>query len=68
MPTYKYIATDIEWETDGDKEALKSLPKTVKGTITARDREYAQDEVSDFLSDTWGWLHKGFYAVFEKTL
>jgi len=39
MPTYKYIATDIEWETDGDKEALKSLPKTVKGTITARDRE-----------------------------
>ena len=44
--------TDIKWETDGlDVE----LPKEVEV-----DDNMSDDEIADYLSDTYGWLVEGF--------
>ena len=45
------VACNINWETDGDKEALKSLPKYVE-----LPDDISEDEVADYLSDQYGWL------------
>ena len=50
VPKIKVI-TDIEWETDGDKEVLKDLPKTV-----VMPDDINADEAADYLSDKYGWL------------
>ena len=46
------LVTNIKWETDGE---VVDLPKEVEVPDGMSD-----DEVSDFLSDTYGWLHNGF--------
>lgn len=48
-------AVSIEWDVDSDKE-LEYLPKEVEipPEITGID------EVSDYLSDTTGYCHRGF--------
>lgn len=63
MPKYKFVATDIEWDTDDE---TPDLPKVVKGVVVARDREHAHDLVSDLLSDDYGWCHNGFDVVMER--
>lgn len=50
------IATNIKWGTDGDKELLSQLPQSVEIPEGMTD----VDEVSDFLSDTYGFCHAGF--------
>lgn len=45
----------VDWETDGQDV---DLPETVVIPDT-----YNQDEVADYLSDTYGWLVKGWCAV-----
>ena len=50
------IATNIRWDTDGDEEFLNWLPKTVEIPESMADI----DEISDFLSDTYGFCHTGF--------
>lgn len=50
------IATNIKWDTDGDEELLSQLPETVGIPKNMTDI----DEISDFLSDTYGFCHAGF--------
>ena len=51
----KLLATNIKWDTDGDKELLKQLPKQVEipsGVLN--------EFISDYLSDKYGFCHFGF--------
>lgn len=47
------LATDIEWDTDGDMEALKRLPKN----MVIPDDMTDEDEISEYLSDATGFCH-----------
>ena len=49
-------ATNIKWDTDGDKELLNQLPQSVEIPEGMAD----VDEVSDFLSDAYDFCHAGF--------
>ena len=61
-------AYNIRWDTDGDKKLLEALPTEV--LINDEDlRHYIDpdadcdakmDAVSDYLTDTYGYCHKGF--------
>ena len=44
-------ATNIDWETDGDDEVKKELPKKVE-----IPQNVTEDTVADWLSDKYGWL------------
>lgn len=44
-------ATNIDWETDGDDEVKKELPKKVE-----IPQDVTEDTVADWLSDKYGWL------------
>lgn len=44
--------TDIDWETDGE---VVDLPSEVDV-----DDNMSDDEIADYLSDTYGWLVNGF--------
>ena len=46
------LVSNIEWETDGE---IVSLPTEVEV-----DDNMSDDEVADYLSDTYGWLVNGF--------
>jgi hypothetical protein len=50
------ITANIKWDTDGDKELLNQLPQSVEIPEGMAD----VDEVSDFLSDAYGFCHAGF--------
>lgn len=60
----------IKWDTDGDKELLKSLPKEIDITDEFDVNDYEDDEdqlledISDWLSDTYGYCHFGFEIKF----
>lgn len=64
------LIKNIKWDTDGDMEALASLPTEVytppfleRGNY---DLDSYLDDVSDWLSDEYGWCHFGFEAVKEE--
>lgn len=46
------LVTNIKWETDGEEV---DLPTEVE---VFRDMD--DDEIADYLSDTYGWLVNGF--------
>ncbi len=46
------IVSDIKWETDGE---VVNLPTEVEV-----DDGLSDDEIADYLSDTYGWLVNGF--------
>jgi hypothetical protein len=50
--------TDIKWETDGE---VVNLPTEVEV-----DDNMSDDEIADFLSDTYGWLVNGFALPCDK--
>lgn len=50
------ITANIKWDTDGDKELPNQLPQSVEIPEGMAD----VDEVSDFLSDAYGFCHAGF--------
>ena len=58
--------TNIKWDTDGDMKILKSLPKEINITDEFDVNDYEDDEdkllddISDWLSDTYGYCHFGF--------
>lgn len=57
--------SDIRWDTDGDMEALASLPTEVYTPQFLHQEQYDDieeflDDVSDWLSDEYGWCHFGF--------
>lgn len=60
----------IKWDTDGDKELLKSLPKEIDITNEFDVNDYEDDEeqllddISDWLTDTYGYCHFGFEVKF----
>lgn len=53
------LATEIKWDTDGDTEALASLPTEVEIPQDIADLD-DDDAISDWLSDTFGFCHFGF--------
>ncbi len=60
----------IKWDTDGDMKMLKSLPKEIdiSDEFDVKDYEDDQDrlldDISDWLSDTYGYCHFGFEIKF----
>lgn len=65
-------AINIKWDTDGDKEVLNELPTEMiisneLEELYKKDREYALEEISDWLSDETGFCHAGFEVVKEIT-
>ena len=65
-------AINIKWDTDGDMEVLNELPTEMiipneLEELYKKDREYALEEISDWLSDETGFCHAGFEVVKEIT-
>ena len=65
-------AINIKWDTDGDMEAFNELPTEMiipneLEELYKKDREYALEEISDWLSDETGFCHDGFEVVSEIT-
>ena len=60
----------IKWDTDGNMKILKSLPKEIdiSDEFDVKDYEDDQDQllddISDWLSDTYGYCHFGFEIKF----
>ena len=58
-------AINIKWDTDGDMEVFNELPTEMiipneLEELYKKDREYALEEISDWLSDEIGFCHAGF--------
>ena len=58
-------AINIKWDTGGDKEVFNELPTEMivpdeLEEMYKKDREYALEEISDWLSDETGFCHGGF--------
>lgn len=60
-------AINIKWDTEGDMEVLNELPDELiipddleELYKNKEDREYALEEISDWLSDATGFCHAGF--------
>ena len=59
----------IKWDTDCNMKILKSLPKEIDITDEFdvndyEDEEQLLDNISDWLSDTYGYCHFGFEIKF----
>lgn len=66
--------TNIKWDTDGDQDTFDSLPQEVilpakfskenyvdeNGNFGNAERNAMLDDVSDWLSDEYGFCHDGF--------
>ena len=57
------IAKNIKWDTDGNSELLDILPKEVVIPNSITD----EDEISDWLSDEYGFCHLGFDIASDFT-
>ena len=58
-------AINIKWDTDGDIEVFNDLPTEMivpdeLEEMYKKDREFALEEISDWLSDETGFCHDGF--------
>lgn len=58
-------AINIKWDTDGDDEVLNELPMEMiipeeLEEMYKKDKEYALEEISDWLSEETGFCHDGF--------
>ena len=65
-------AINIKWDTEGDKEVFNALPTEMivpdeLEEMYKKDREFAIEEISDWLSDETGFCHAGFEVVNEIT-
>ena len=65
-------AINIKWDTDGDKEVFNDLPTEMivpdeLEEMYKKDKEFALDEISDWLSDETGFCHDGFEIEKEIT-
>lgn len=58
-------AVNIKWDTDGDMELLEELPTEVEipDYLITDDEDDLLDEVSDWLSDEYGFCHDAFEIV-----
>ncbi len=58
-------AINIKWDTEGDKEVFNALPTEMivpdeLEEMYKKDRQFALEEISDWLSDETGFCHVGF--------
>lgn len=65
-------AINIKWDTDGDKEVLNEFPTEMiipdeLEKMYKKDKEFALEEISDWLSDEIGFCHAGFEIEKEIT-
>ena len=63
---------NIKWDTDGDKEVFNELPTKMiipneLEEMYKKDREFALEEISDWLSEETGFCHDGFEIEREIT-
>lgn len=63
---------NIKWDTDGDKKVFNELPTEMiipdeLEEMYKEDKEYALEEISDWLSDETGFCHDGFEIEREIT-
>ena len=65
MEETKMKAVNIKWDTDGDMELLEELPTEVEipDYLITDDEDDLLDDVSDWLSDEYGFCHDGFELV-----
>ena len=65
MEETKMKAVNIKWDTDGDIEVFENLPTEVEipDYLITDDEDDLLDEVSDWLSDEYGFCHDGFELV-----
>lgn len=70
----KTIVKDIKWDTDGDQEVFDSLPQEIAlpekfsienyrdddGNYGEVEREARLEDISDWLSDEYGFCHGEF--------
>ena len=65
-------AINIKWDTDGDKEVFNELPTEMiipneLEEMYKKDKEFALEEISDWLSDETDFCHDGFEIEREIT-
>ena len=65
-------AINIKWDTDEDKEGFNELPTEMiipneLEELYKKDKEYALEEISDWLSDETGFCHEGFEVIKKIT-
>lgn len=65
-------AINIKWDTDGDKKVFNELPTEMivpdeLEEMYKKDKEFALEEISDWLSDETGFCHGGFEIEREIT-
>ena len=58
-------AKNIKWDTDGGKKVFNELPTEMiipdeLEEMYKKDKEFALEEISDWLSDETGFCHDGF--------
>ena len=58
-------AVNIKWDTDGDMELLEELPTEVEipDCLITDDEDDLLDNISDWLSDEYGFCHDAFELV-----
>ena len=57
-------AVNIKWDTDGDIDVLDELPNEVEiPDYLITDEDDLLDDISDWLSDEYGFCHFGFELV-----
>ena len=58
-------AVNIIWDTDGDDELRKELPRTIQipDEMIAEDGTVDEDEIADYLSNQTGFCHFSYYLV-----
>lgn len=58
-------AVNIKWDTDGDMELLEELPTEVEipDYLITYDEDDLLDNISDWLSDEYGFCHDAFEIV-----
>ena len=55
---------NIKWDTDEDVDVLENLPTEIKiPDYLVTDEDDLLDDVSDWLSDEFGFCHNGFGLV-----
>ena len=53
-------ATCIKWDTDGDREVRKSLPKDIELPNELTDGDVDYDGIDNYLSNEIGFCHFGY--------
>ena len=55
------LLTDIQWDTEGESLDDCALPSTVLVLdVNNPDEEYINNDISEALSDSFGFCHNGF--------